>query len=106
MIAIVVACLLAAVVITFSTRSKSDGIDSIKSGQMIWVKCNKTDCEAEYQMDKKEYFRYMEEHGEPLSTPPLVCKQCGGKSVYRAVKCPICEIIFFYGEVRNDYSSS
>lgn len=107
MICIIVGCLASAVVVSYRTfRGSSSGIASIKRGNMIWVKCNKPGCGAEYQIDQKDYFAYIEEHIGPadLFEPPLVCKECNAKSVYRAIKCEQCGHTFFYGTVRNDFA--
>lgn len=70
-------------------------------GEMIWVKCKNADCGAEYQIGKKDYFEQLEEKMRADTTtsqmPALTCKDCGEKSVYRAVKCEKCGNIFYYG---------
>ena len=104
MVGIIVIALFLAVGVTFFTCSKNGGIDSLKSGQMIWVKCKNPDCGAEYQVDKKEYFKHLEEHGDPMAPEPPVCEQCGDKSVYRAEKCEECGLIFFSGSVPKDFA--
>ncbi len=87
---------------------RSRGINSISPEETIWVKCNKPDCKAAYQMGKRAYFKYIEEHADPMSpsAPALVCKKCGKESIYRAVKClnAACGIVFFRGAVPNDYA--
>ena len=106
MIGIIVVCLVLAVVIWRKTSSSgSSGIESIKRGQLIWVKCKNPDCGVEYQIEKRDYYEYLQEHQDPMSmsAPVLVCKECGKESVYRAVKCPECEVVFFYGSVPNDF---
>jgi len=67
-------------------------------GWDIWVKCSNPQCQAEYQMTEKEYFEYLTKHAEPARSEalPLVCKKCGRKSVYRAIKCERCGSVFFY----------
>ena len=98
MIGVVVACLVLAGVITFMRSSGSPGgLDKMQRGEMMWVKCNNPDCKSEYQIDKKDYFKYVEEHADPIrmNVPPLVCKDCGEESVFRAIKCEKCELVFF-----------
>jgi len=103
MIVVIAVCLVAAVVIGYKyTFAPTDAGIEVFKGQQIWVKCNNPDCGAEYEMDKAEYFRQIEELAlanppEMMQTPPLVCEKCGEKSVYRAVKCAKCGKIFFYG---------
>jgi len=84
-----------------------DTIDSISDEEMIWAKCNNPACKAEYQTSKKGYFKYIEEHANPMAptAPPMVCEKCGEQSVFRAEKCgnPDCGIVFFRGAVPNDF---
>ena len=99
------ACLLIAVVITYATYSKSDDLDSIKSGQMIWVKCKNPDCSAEYQVDKKEHFRELRAlQRDPMDTVLSVCEKCGMASILRAEECEKCGVVFFLGSVPNDFT--
>ncbi len=103
MIAIIVACIALAGVITYvSSSGGGSGIEAVERGEMMWVKCSNPDCAAEYQIDKKDYFMYIQEHQKGVAIPPLVCKECGEESIYRAIKCQKCGIIFFYGAVRDD----
>jgi hypothetical protein len=102
MIGVIIACIAVAGIITYSRRSGGGGgIDSISDEEMTWVKCNNPNCKAEYQMGLKAYFKYMDEHGNPVAptTPPLICKECGEPSAYRAEKCenPDCGIVFIQG---------
>ncbi|MBA7661766.1 hypothetical protein ES703_69786 [subsurface metagenome] len=86
---------------------RSSGIDSIPLEETIWVKCTNPDCKAAYQMGKRAYFKYIEEHADPMSpsAPALVCKKCGEQSVFRAEKCmnPDCGQVFLRGTVPNDF---
>lgn len=103
MIAIIVACIALAGVITYvSSSGGGGGIEAVQRGEMMWVKCSNPDCAAEHQIDKKDYFMYIQEHQKGVATPPLVCKDCGEESIYRAIKCQKCGIIFFYGSVHDD----
>ena len=107
MIGVIVTCLVLAGIITYATRSKRAGsIESIKPGQMIWVKCRNPDCETEYQMDKKVYFKTLQEIRDPMmmTAPGLACKECGEESVYRAVKCAKCGLMFERGTVGGDFA--
>lgn len=105
LIGLIVVCLAAAGVITYKSRSKKYGIESIKRGEMIWLKCSNPDCGHEYQMDKRDYYQYLEKHVDPIlmKTPALPCPKCGQESVYRAVKCSKCGTVFFYGAVKGDF---
>ena len=102
MLGVIVTCLVLAGIITYATRAKSSGIEALK-GQLIWVKCSNSDCGAEYQMDKKEYFDTIQKltKENPFAaisqgTLALICKKCGEESVYRAEKCPKCGLVFFW----------
>lgn len=108
MIGVIVACLVAAGVITYKTRSGGSGTKVFR-GQPIWVQCGNPDCGAEYQMDKAEYFDTIEalvrQNPMVMQTPALVCEKCGEESVYRAEKCPKCGTVFFRGAVgRGDFA--
>jgi predicted Zn-ribbon and HTH transcriptional regulator len=71
-----------------------------------WVKCRNPACGHAWEMNLKEYFKYVEKHADPRSTKPpaLVCKKCGQKSVYRAVKCAKCGFTFERGTVPADFA--
>jgi len=108
MIIVIVVCLGAAGAIFWGTGGGGgDTIDSISSDEMIWVKCNNPACKAEYQTGKRGYFKYVEEHANPMAptAPPMVCEKCGEQSVFRAEKCmnPDCGIVFLRGTVPNDF---
>ena len=103
MLGIVVALLVLASVMAYTNRSKR-GASGTKA---VWVKCGSPDCEAEYQMDKKEYTKFVSEHAEPDTisvTPPMVCKECEEESAFRSVKCEKCGLIFFWRTVPKDYA--
>ncbi len=109
MIGVIVVCLAVAGIYTYIGRSGGgDDIDSISDEEMIWAKCNNPACKAEYQTSKKGYFKYVEEHANPMAqtAPPLVCEKCGEPSVFRAEKCmnPDCGIVFLRGAVPNDFA--
>lgn len=121
MLGIIVVCFGLAVGITVYRRHKEGsvprGIESIKRGDMTWVKCDNAACEAEYQMDKRDYFEYLEANPPTaeqfvamMTDPnlkgatPLVCKSCGQKSVYRGEKCDKCGLVFMRGTVRHDFA--
>jgi len=108
MFVIIMACLVAAGIITYASRSRSTGgIESIKRGaETVWVKCRNPDCEHTWQMDKRDYFEYLRKHREPMAmtAPPVVCPECGEESGYRAEKCENCELIFERGSVPRDFA--
>jgi ssDNA-binding Zn-finger/Zn-ribbon topoisomerase 1 len=107
MIAVIVVCLILAVVITFATRSgDTGGIDDLKRGVMFWVKCSNPDCEHTWQMDRKDYFQYLRDHQDPMSmaAPAIVCEECSEESGYRAEKCGQCGLVFERGSVPHDFA--
>ncbi len=75
--------------------------DEIAKGEMMWVKCANPNCNAEYQMEMKEY--YASASNNPSGMPK--CKQCGEESLLDAIKCDKCGKVFirgsFSGEVRD-----
>ncbi|MBL7185171.1 MAG: hypothetical protein ISS70_02510 [Phycisphaerae bacterium] len=108
MIGFIVVCLGLASAIAYMSRPKRSGLDSVPRGQMIWVKCRNPDCGAEYQIDNKDYWEYIEKHRNPmlLSAPSLICRDCENKSVFRAVKCEKCGLIFFHGTVHGNFADT
>jgi len=105
---VILVCLGLAVMIFLKTRSGGGGIEQLKRGEMMWVKCNNPDCKAQYQIDRKDYLTDVEEKvkANPLSlqTPALVCEKCGKESLFQAVKCENCGKVFFYGAVPGDFA--
>ena len=106
MIAVIVVCLGVAGAVTYVTRSGDKGINSIAPDKTTWVICRAPDCEASYEMNLREYFEYLEEHGDPRSPipPALICEKCGQESVYRAIKCAKCDLVFERGTVERTFA--
>ncbi len=103
MIGIIVACLVLAVVVHLWLKEASSGADALESGRMIWVKCRNPECEAEYQMNQKKYFKYIQEsRADPMQEVLLPCKECGEESITWALKCPKCGLVFERYSVPND----
>jgi hypothetical protein len=105
MIGVIVVCLVVAGLITFARRGGGgSGLDAIPEGKMTWVKCNNPSCKAEYQMSEREYFRIQQERLNPMArtAPPIPCEKCGKDSLFRAIKCPYCGVVFFRDSVPND----
>ena len=102
---IIVACIVLAALVFVLTRGGSGGIDSLKRGELIWVKCKNKSCNAEYQMDNKDYHEALQEKMKAnpmMMTLPLTCKKCGKDSVFKAVKCEKCGTVFFEGAAGLD----
>jgi hypothetical protein len=97
LIGIIVACLILAGGVYFMTAG--GGSDpSLKRGSLIWVKCANPNCNAEYQMEKMDYYM----PGGKSSSERPTCKQCNEPSLYDAIKCEKCGIVFVPGSVKND----
>ena len=105
MIGVIVVSLTLSGIVFLSVRDKSHGIESIGADERLLVKCSNPDCDTDYEMSKRDYFEFLKENMSPLSaaTPPLACEQCGEESIYRAVRCEDCEVVFFYGEIQGDF---
>jgi hypothetical protein len=100
-------CIVAAVVITISiVVQRHQMISCTGRGSTIWVICTNQDCEEAYQKDRGEWLSLIPEDVEPITRPEpvMVCKQCGKQTVYRAVKCQKCGLVFQRGSVPNDFS--
>ena len=119
MFAVIILCIILTTIIYKCTSGggPESGPQSIKRGESIWVKCKNPDCEYEYQMDKKDYYLLMEKTPptpedfkkmltDPKATPsiPIFCEKCKQKTVFKAVKCEKCNLIFFSGTVPNDFT--
>ena len=98
MVVVIVVCLAAAGVIMIKGGGSKGGRDEIPNSTMVWVTCRNQDCESSYQMGLQVYFtdiaKYHEAHPGTMAVPPLVCDKCGEESLYRAEKCPKCELVF------------
>lgn len=95
---IIAVCLLAAAFVALITKKKDTGVNSIQSGALVWVKCTGGDCNAEYQMEKRDYYAQVQEKRKinPMSmmNVPVDCQKCGAESLHMADKCGKCGHIF------------
>jgi len=105
LIAVVLVCLASAGAVALITRSRRSGIPKSFAKEMTWVKCRNPECGAEYQITKKEYFVYVEKNQDwqAAGAPALICNECGEPSIYRAVKCESCGLVFEMGSVPYDF---
>ena len=99
LLGIVVACFVLAGGIAFFTMSKGPGgAESLKTGEMMWVKCANPNCNYEGQMEKKAYYQ----SGEKSPTGTAICPKCNEPSLFDGIKCEKCGIVFIPGSVRGD----
>lgn len=108
MIAIIVVCLILAVVVTVAryTGGTEDSLEGIPDDVMIWVKCMNPKCNAEYEMSKKAYYLYLQGKDAPEVDGIIQlagCKECGKESLTKAVKCEKCGEVFMEGAVTGDF---
>jgi hypothetical protein len=65
---------------------------------MTWVKCGNPNCEAEYEMSLRAYYKALEdrqkESPDILMAPALTCEKCGEQSICKAAKCARCGPVF------------
>ncbi|HUT30207.1 MAG TPA: hypothetical protein VMX13_10480 [Sedimentisphaerales bacterium] len=103
LIALVVVCFVVAIAITFLT-SPSRGRGGRTSRDEIWVICRNPQCQGQYQIEYNDYFQYMVTHRDRLSDvdPPMTCRKCGEASVYKAIKCVNCGLVFEPGSLPNE----
>jgi len=104
MIGVIVVCLILAGIITFATRSGGSS-DYKKIGR--WVKCRNPECAAEYQIPSSEYIKQVTENVDPaalraMELPALVCRECSEESVYAAIKCEECGLVFEENSVEDE----
>jgi ribosomal protein L40E len=106
LISVTVACVVLAAAITYMTRSGTDAPPDYLAQEMTWVRCRKPDCEAFYQINLRDYHVHVQKHHDWQvdEAPPLTCTKCGEPSVYRAVKCRKCELVFEMGSIPSDYN--
>jgi rubrerythrin len=106
MIVVIVVCIVAAVIITVATHAgrSAGGIESIKRGTMVWLKCRDPKCENTWQIDRRDYYDYIDKHRAGFVVPAVVCPKCGGETGYIAEKCGKCGFIFERSNAPNDYS--
>ena len=108
MIAIIILGFVVAGAISYKNyvRNKPTSFKSF-AGQLTWVKCSNKNCNAEYQMDLKDYYTALKENPDPnypSSIPALVCEKCRQKSVYLAEKCEKCGLVFYlYSSGAKDF---
>jgi hypothetical protein len=106
MIGVIAACIVLAVAVTLMRSSEKAGLDSVSDSVKVWVKCSNPECNFEYQLGTKEYFKLVQANLDPNSaarTPALACQKCAKTSVYRANKCEECGKIYFPGVASKQY---
>ena len=108
MIGIIVVCLAVGGYLVYANLSGGggSGINSIDADEKVWVKCTNKDCQAEFEMNKREYLETVEElvRQNPMASyTPVKCEKCGNNSALEAMKCPYCGTVFITGRNSNDY---
>lgn len=109
MIGIIVVCLVVGGYLVYAnlTGGGGGGLDSIPSDEKVWVKCSNKDCQAEFEMNKREYLETVEEivRQNPMASfTPVKCEKCGNDTALEAVKCPYCETVFISRRNSNDFA--
>jgi hypothetical protein len=106
MVAVIVICLISAGVITFMTLGKGDAPPAYLADETTWVKCRKPDCEAFYEINLRDYHVHVQkQHNWQVDeAPPMTCTKCDEPSVYRAIKCQNCELVFEMGSIPATYN--
>jgi hypothetical protein len=104
MIGVIIVCFVVAGAITLTTRSCGSSGRGTMSREKIWVICRNLDCQAARRIDYDDYFAYVTRQlpHYPDGAPPMPCEKCGEPSVYEAIKCGKCELVFEPGAVPND----
>ena len=93
LIGLAIVCLVLAGGITYFRLTGSS--DDIAKGEMMWVKCANPNCNAEYQIETREYY----DAAKVSASGVPKCKQCGEESLLAAIKCEKCGIVFMPGSV-------
>jgi hypothetical protein len=104
-IVIVVGALAAAGIITFTTKSSSTKIPDRFSEETVWLKCSNPDCQNVQEVNKKQYYEYLQKNQSTasLSAPPMKCDSCGQMSCFKAYKCKDCNLVFSPYAARSDF---
>jgi hypothetical protein len=105
LVSVIVGCLVLAAVITYLTKSRT-GVPAYLADEMTWVKCRKPDCEAFYEINLRDYHVHVQkQHNWQVDeAPPMTCTKCDEPSVYRAIKCQNCELVFEMGSIPATYN--
>ncbi|MHC4500754.1 MAG: hypothetical protein ACYS21_16780 [Planctomycetota bacterium] len=111
MIAVIVVCFVAAGAIYLKTRPNrgGGGIPEYLANQKVWLRCRAPACEHEYDIVKKDYFERIEElrmKNPGDLAPAITCPKCGEPSVYEAVRCEKCGLVFEEGSVTGTYADT
>ncbi len=96
---VIILCLVLAGILIFARGGRGDGIDSLSNDEQVWVLC--MECNASYEMGKKDYYTQIREQAKkspnPLMVQYLPCEKCGKEAVIEAVKCEKCSNTFRKG---------
>ena len=106
-IGIAVTCLVFAVLITVISRPRSSRPKGSR-GPMQFL-CVNEECNAEYEMDPKDFREQMKGKGSAMMMSGMMgpqassCIECGEESAYIAMKCQQCEFVFIQSYGSEDY---
>lgn len=107
LIGVVVSCLVIASIITYFSKGQATGVESIKSGTLVWVKCFSEKCKAEYELEKRDFYAQVQEKRKlklmSMMNVPIDCQKCGSESLKLAEKCGKCGHVFFKASVSGKY---
>lgn len=106
MIIVIILCLSLAGTVAVLSSKTSDKLRDVR-GELTWLKCSNKNCLYEYEMDKAQYYQFLEDNKKadnPFYTPPLICPKCSEQSCYKAFKCDQCGKVSFENSVPNDFA--
>ena len=93
---LIISCLILATGIFLLSTKKSGGLDSLDASEKLWMICVDKGCNATFEVNKVEYFKWIRENRVGLYIPPKVCEKCGKESAFRAIKCDKCDFVFAF----------
>ena len=111
MLVIIGICLLIVAIMVAARMGSRQGEVPAFEGRKTWMLCRNEACKAEYEIPLNEYHVYVQENDDPRSSsaPPMTCQKCGEKSLFKAVGCAKCGLVYEMGSIfsvtgdRNDY---
>jgi predicted Fe-Mo cluster-binding NifX family protein/phage FluMu protein Com len=104
---VIAAVLVLAAAIGYRVISGGSGPGITQGSETFLVMCDNPDCGAVYEIEKTDYFKQMGANEnstlkDMAAVACLVCRECGEKSAYRALRCPKCGTVFIRCSDPND----